>query len=183
VATFRLLLVCGSLRRASANSAALRTAAAIAPDGVDCRVYEGLAGLPHFNPDDDAESPPTAAGDLREQIRRSDALLLSTPEYAGDLPGSFKNLLDWTIGDSQAGSIYGKPVAWINTSTRGAVHTHDALRRVLGFAHASIVDAACIETPITPAMVGDDGLIADDGVRKEIARALDALIAFARGTT
>jgi NAD(P)H-dependent FMN reductase len=89
VATFRLLLVCGSLRRASANSAALRTAAAVAPDGVDCCVYEGLAGLPHFNPDDDAESPPAAAADLREQIRRSDALLLSTPEYAGDLPGSF----------------------------------------------------------------------------------------------
>lgn len=44
--------------------------------------------------------------DLRAEIHRSDAVVVSSPEYAGALPGSFKNLLDWTIGDDQPGSMY-----------------------------------------------------------------------------
>jgi NAD(P)H-dependent FMN reductase len=41
-------------------------------------------------------------------------VLFCTPEYAGALPGSFENLLDWTVG---GGEMYRKPVAWINAST------------------------------------------------------------------
>ena len=40
-------------------------------------------------------------------------MLFSTPEYAGALPGSFKNLLDWTVG---GGETYGMPVGWVNVS-------------------------------------------------------------------
>ena len=56
-------------------------------------------------------------------------MLFSTPEYAGALPGSFKNLLDWTVGDDQPGSMNGKPVAWVNVSPRGAEHAHESLPR------------------------------------------------------
>ena len=118
----RLLLVCGSLREASTNSAVVRTAAALG--GVDAVVYHGLAGLPHFNPDHEGPPLPAAVEDLRSAIHAADALLFCAPEYAGALPGSFKNLLDWTIGDDQPGSIYEKPVAWINASPRGAKGAH-----------------------------------------------------------
>jgi chromate reductase len=77
-------------------------------------VFDGMALLPHFNPDDDTEPLPAPVADLRARIAAADAVLFSTPEYAGALPGSFKNLLDWTIG---GGEIYQKPVAWINVST------------------------------------------------------------------
>ncbi len=93
-------------------------------------------------------------------------MVFSTPEYAGALPGSFKNLLDWTIGDDQPGSIYHKPVGWINASPRGAVHAHESLRRVLEYATATIVDTACVESPVTSAMIGDDGCIADPSARE-----------------
>ena len=107
----RILLVSGSLRSNSTNRAVLRTAQVGARD-VTTVLYDELAHLPHFNPDDDADPLPVAAAALREQVRDADTLLFSTPEYAGGLPGSFKNLLDWSIGDAQAGSIYEKPVAW-----------------------------------------------------------------------
>lgn len=111
----RILLVSGSLRAGSTNTALLRTAQAVAPDGTATGLYAALAELPHFNPDDDHEGDPVhpAVADLRAQIAAADALLLSTPEYAGALPGSFKNLLEWTVGD---GGTYGKPVAWLNAS-------------------------------------------------------------------
>jgi NAD(P)H-dependent FMN reductase len=123
----RILLISGSLRAASVNTAVLRTAAALADDGVRATLYCGLDRLPHFNPDDDPEGGPVAApmADLRRRPCEADAVLLCTPEYAGALPGSFKNLLDWTVG---GGETYGKPFAWINASSRpiptpAAAHT------------------------------------------------------------
>ena len=47
----RILAVSGSLRAASSNTALLRTARALAPENVEVVLYEGLAALPHFNPD------------------------------------------------------------------------------------------------------------------------------------
>ena len=57
----RVLLVSGSTRRGSANTAALATTATVAPDGVTTVSYDGLAGLPAFNPDDDGDRLPAAA--------------------------------------------------------------------------------------------------------------------------
>ncbi|MGH4015240.1 MAG: NADPH-dependent FMN reductase [Pseudonocardiaceae bacterium] len=89
--------------------------------------------LPAFNPDDDHEPLHPAVADLRRQIA-ADALLFCTPEYAGALPGSFKNLLDWTVGGSE---IYGKPVCWINASSvaapTGGADAHASLAKVLGY--------------------------------------------------
>ena len=97
-----LLLVSGSLRAGSTNAAVLRTAAALAPDGVETVLYGGMAELPHFNPDDDAEGQPLhpAVAAMRDAVARADALLVCTPEYAGALPGALKNLLEWTVGDA-----------------------------------------------------------------------------------
>jgi NAD(P)H-dependent FMN reductase len=173
----RILLVSGSLRRRSTSSAVLRTARAVASDDLVTVLYEGLAALPHFNPDDDVVPLDAAVLALRAEIRAADAMLLSTPEYAGALPGSFKNMLDWSIGDGEVGSIYEKPVAWLNTSPRRAPDAHESLRKVLGYAHATVVEGACVEIPVTSALVGEDALIADASTRAAIAASLGALSA------
>jgi NAD(P)H-dependent FMN reductase len=172
-----IVLISGSLRRGSTNTAALRTAHAARVPDVRTVLYEGLGDLPHFNPDDDAAPLHPAVASLREAIRAADAVVFSTPEYAGALPGSFKNLLDWTVGDDQAGSIYRKPVAWINASPRGAANAHDELRTVLGYVGATVVEGACVHVPITSAMVDDGGLIADAATRDDVARAVRSLAA------
>ena len=171
----RILLVSGSLRTRSINTAALRTIIAIAPDEVDAMLYERMADLPQFNPDHDHDPLDPAVADLRATIGAAGAVLFSTPEYAGALPGSFKNLLDWTIGDAQAGSIYEKPVAWINPSPHGAVNAVRSLRTVLAYAHAEIVEDACADIPIAPAALGDDGLVADAAIRDRLAAVLATL--------
>jgi NAD(P)H-dependent FMN reductase len=173
-----VLLVSGSLRAGSTNTALLRTARAVAPDDITTVLYEGMAALPHFNPDDDAEGAQVhpAVTELRAQIAAADALLFSTPEYAGALPGSFKNLLEWTVGDA---GTYRKPVAFINTSgpaaPTGAADAHDSLRKVLGYVHADIVEEACVRIPVARDAVGPDGLIADPAIRERIVGALVAL--------
>src|SRR5262245_4488015 len=176
---FRVLLISGSLRRMSTNTAALRTAMAVAPDGVEALLYDGMRALPHFDPDLDVDPLPPAAAALRGAVRNADALLFSTPEYDGALPGSFKNVLDWTIGDDQPGSIYEKPVGWINASPRGAVNAHESLRLVLGYAHATIVEAACVDVPLQHADISADGLVGDAAAHQRIASALAELAAAA----
>lgn len=66
----------------------------LAPADSAAILYRGLSALPAFNPDDDHEPVPVAVAELRGQISHADAVVFSTPEYAGTLPGSLKNLLD-----------------------------------------------------------------------------------------
>jgi len=180
----RILLISGSLRAGSTNTAALRTAAEVAPEGIATVLYEGMAALPHFNPDDDSEGARVhrAVAALRAAIHAADALLLSTPEYAGALPGSFKNLLEWTVGDA---STYRKPVAWVNAAggaaPTGAADAHASLRKVLGYVHAEIVEDACVRIPVPRNAIGEDGLIADKAIRHALAESLDTLAAHVAG--
>jgi NAD(P)H-dependent FMN reductase len=90
------------------------------------------------------------------------------------MPGSFKNLLDWTVG---GGETYEMPVAWVNTSPRGATLTHESLRHVLGYTHSDIVEGACAQVPVTRDAVGADGLVDDPRVRAALAASLTALAA------
>jgi chromate reductase, NAD(P)H dehydrogenase (quinone) len=174
----KVLLVSGSLRAESVNSAVLRTAAALAGDRIRTTLYEGMGTLPHFNPDDDPEGGPVpaAVADLRRRLADADAVLFCTPEYAGSLPGSFKNLLDWTVG---GGETYGKPVAWINASSRAdpdaGSGAHEALRAVLGYTGADIAAAACRRIQVPRTALGADGVITDAAIREEVAMSLRTL--------
>jgi chromate reductase, NAD(P)H dehydrogenase (quinone) len=168
----RILLVSGSTRGGSTNTATLRTAQAVAPSWASTVLYEGLASLPAFNPDDDHDPLHPAVAQLRQQT--ADAVVFCTPEYAGALPGSFKNLLDWTVG---GGEIYGKPVAWINVAAQGrGADAQASLAKVLGYVGAAVVEPACRRLPVARAVVGPDGVITDEGVRSVVAEVIGALV-------
>jgi NAD(P)H-dependent FMN reductase len=135
----RVLCFSGSLRQRSANTAALQAARALAPTGLELVLYEGLAGLPPFNPDVEAMAVPPAALALREAVGQADALLVACPEYAHGVPGAFKNLLDWLVGSLE---FPGKPVALLNASGRGAHHAQDALVEILQTMSARVLGGA-----------------------------------------
>jgi chromate reductase, NAD(P)H dehydrogenase (quinone) len=156
----------------------LRTASVLAPDGVVATLYGGMGMLPHFNPDDDREEAPVhpAVAELRAAVAAADALLVCTPEYAGALPGAFKNLLEWTVGD---GSTYRKPIAWINAAgpaaPTGAADAHQSLRKVLAYVHADVVEGACVRIEVTREMIGARGTLNEPAAREAIADALRTL--------
>jgi chromate reductase, NAD(P)H dehydrogenase (quinone) len=176
----RVVLISGSLRGGSTNTATLRTLQEIAPAGVDARLYEGMAALPHFSPDDDREGEAVhpAVADLRGAIAEAHAVVICTPEYAGALPGALKSLLEWTVGD---GGLSGKPVAWLNVAgpaaPTGGADAHTSLAKVLNYVGADVVDAACTRIPVVRAQVGDDGLVADGDIRSALGAATGALVA------
>jgi NAD(P)H-dependent FMN reductase len=172
-----VLLIGGSLRSGSTCGAALVTARALTPRGATATIYDGLSRLPHFNPDVEAEAPPAPVLDLRAQLAAADAVMFSTPEYAGSLPGSFKNLLDWSVGEG----LHDKPVGWINPSAHGgAKKTYEVLRIVLGYVNADVVEAACIEAPIRRDAIAANGETTDASAREHIGSAMRALVEHAR---
>ena len=170
----RILLVSGSTRGGSTNTAALRTAREVAPDGVTAVLYEGLADLPAFNPDDDYPPLPRIVARLRQEIAAADGVLFCTPEYAGALPGSFKNLLDWTVGGTE---MSGKPVAWLNVAAEGrGLNAHASLAIVLAYVGAVVVEEACAAVPVPREAVGPEGLVVDGPVRRAIADVVRGLV-------
>ena len=107
----RILAICGSLRRHSTNRALLLAVQKQAPEGTKVAIFESIRDLPHFDPDldgedRDPEDRPDAVLRLRRELAASDALLISTPEYAHGLPGSLKNALDWLVSSPV---VIGKP--------------------------------------------------------------------------
>lgn len=128
-----------------------------------------------FNSDDDKAPLPAPVAQLRTEIAAADAVLFCTPEYAGTLPGSLKNLLDWTVG---GGEMYGKPVGWINVAAAGRGEGACAsLRSVLGYVGAVVMEEACARLPLGREMIGDDGLLATGLVRDALPSVLAAIAA------
>jgi NAD(P)H-dependent FMN reductase len=172
----KILLICGSSRAGSVNAAVLNTVQHISPPQVETRSFQGLTSLPHFNPDDDAHPLNHHVTELRKAIRESDGILFCTPEYAGGLPGSFKNLLDWTVGGTEMNM---KAVGWINAASHASPargeDAHASLRKVLGYVGASIVEPACLRLPIRRQEIGLEGLVDEPNIRLQIAATITAL--------
>src|SRR4051794_34681857 len=139
----RMLLVCGSTRAGSSNLAVLQAVAELDLDGLEPELFDGLIALPAFVP---GQLPlPSSVTDLLARITAADAVLFSTPEYAGGLPGSLKNLLDWTVA---GGELYGKPVAWLDVANPGrGAGARAELATVLGYVGAQLVEEACTYLP------------------------------------
>lgn len=180
-----LLLISGSTRHGSINSAVLTTARAAVPEPWQADLFTGLARLPQFNPDlehpelEDPD-PPSTVAEMRRRIGDADALLFSTPECAGTMPGALKNLLEWTIGDTV---MSGKPVGWINPSAapRRAADTYATLATVLSYTGPTVIDDACRDIPVFQRRLRADGSLDDPPTRQLIGAAARALTASVRG--
>lgn len=167
----RILAISGSLRSASSNTAVLNAAQLLAPAGMELVLYEGLGGLPHFDPDLDQAEPPPPVRALRHQIGRCDGLLISSPEYAHGVPGALKNALDWLVASAE---FPGKPVALINASAH-ARHAPAQLRETLSVMGARLIELACITLPLPGANVDALAIVAQAGLSSRLQQALKAL--------
>jgi NAD(P)H-dependent FMN reductase len=139
VTGIRILLISGSTRDGSSNTRALAALHLLAHPGLTTEFYDGLRTLSAFVP---AGVQPPEVDELLDRISACDAVVFSTPEYAGGLQGTLKNLLDWTVG---GGQLYGKPVAWLDVANSGrGAGARAQLRTVLGYVGTWIVDSACV---------------------------------------
>ena len=173
----RVLGISGSLRAASYNTALLRAAAELAPANVEIELYQDLEALPPYNEDRDTDAPPAGVQSLRDRIASADAVVFSTPEFNGTMPGQLKHAVDWASRPyGKDSALWGKPVAVVGASVTdyGAVWAQDHLRKALGIASARVLDT---ELPVSraPERFDEDGVLVDLEIRDRLIEIIASL--------
>ncbi|MDB6110513.1 MAG: NADPH-dependent reductase [Pedosphaera sp.] len=167
----QIVTLCGSLRARSLNRAVLRAYARLAPPELAFVHCEQIGALPHFNPDLDGETPPPEVSVFRGFLAKADALVLSTPEYAHGLPGSFNNALDWLVSDP---GFVGKPVVILHAE-RGSTWALDSLREVLKTMSAKILEPASVLLPFGTIQLDEEAILAREDLRRLLLGSLEHL--------
>jgi chromate reductase, NAD(P)H dehydrogenase (quinone) len=157
--TVRILAISGSLRKESYNTALIRALVNLAPSDIDVVVFDELQHIPLFNPDRENENI-SAVIKLKTEINKSNALIISSPEYAHGIAGVLKNALDWLVSGEEFPYI---PVALTNTSPR-ATHAQLALREVITTMSGNIIEEASISVPLLGTDLDENGIISDDKI-------------------
>lgn len=161
--TIHILAISGSLRQVSSNTALLQAAISLSPETVEMKLYDGLGDLPHFNPDLEPTEP-LSVTDLRAQVKWSDGLVISTPEYAHGVPGVLKNALDWLVSGEE---FIGKPIALFNASPR-AIHAQASLTEIVKTMTGRIVPEAAITVSLLGKKMDVAGIVADQEISGEL---------------
>lgn len=105
-------------------------------------------------------------------VRRSDGLIVSSPEYARGYPGTLKNAFDWLL---QTDAYIDKPFMLLGASDRSTV-ARDSLTTVLITMSGLHIEAASITVPL----LGNDNtpneILADTGVKDLLVGSLDTSV-------
>lgn len=150
----KILAISGSLRANSSNTTILRAVIKLTPDNIEIKLYEGLGKLPHFNPDLDNDNPPEAILSLRNELNEADGVMICTPEYAHNIPGSLKNLLDWNVSTCL---LSNKPVAVIATGE----YAQQSLLETLRLIEAKAEEKTTLLIPYSQSRIDAEGNIKD----------------------
>ena len=167
----RVLAISGSLRSASSNSALVNAAMRLAPAGVEVSVFNGLAAIPPFNPDQDTPEAPIAVAALRAAVDACHAILISSPEYAHGVSGVLKNALDWLVS---SGELTDKPIALINASSR-ATHAHASLLETLTTMTGRVISDASITIALNGPALDAKGITDNGQLSTLLTSAIDVL--------
>jgi chromate reductase len=177
----RVLGFAGSLRRGSLNRGLLRAAQEVAPPGMEIESYD-LGTIPLYNYDIEERGDPQPVADFKEAIRRSEALLVSTPEYQQGIPGVLKNALDWASRPAGRSVMQGKPVAIMGASPgfTGTARAQTQLRQVLTYTRNLVVLQPEVLVGRAHEKFDGEGRLTDARAREFVRKLLDELWALAR---
>jgi len=170
-----ILGISGSLRQGSLNTAALRSCAALLPDGVTFSLAD-LAAVPLYNEDLRVQGLPLSVQQLREQIKAADAIVIATPEHNYSFPGVLKNAIDWASRPPEQ-PFDGKPIALIG-ATPGGLGTSRAqyqLRQVFIYLNGHVLNRPEVMISAAPSKFDADGKLVDETTTENLRKLLTAL--------
>ena len=174
MATYKIAILVGSLRKDSINRKIAKSICAMREDNLDCEMVE-IGDLPLYNQDyDTAAQQPEQYVRFRDQVRAADGVLFVTPEYNRSVPGVLKNAID--VGSRPYGhSVFDKKPAAIVTASPGAIGGFGAnhhLRQSCVFLNMPMM----LQPEAYLGNVTDDSFDADghlkDGPLKDVVRKL-----------
>ena len=92
-----IIVICGSLRKASFNAALARALPSLAPPGLALRPAPAWDKFPVYNADiQNSTGFPADVIAWCDAIRAADGVIIVSPEYNWSIPGGLKNAIDWS---------------------------------------------------------------------------------------
>jgi len=178
----KILGVSGSLRKGSFNSALLRAAVQLMPEGVQLEIGS-IAGIPLYDGDlEAAQGIPPAVDSLKKKIVESQGLLLVTPEYNNSIPGVFKNAIDWlSRPSSDIAKVFGdRPVGVIGASPGGfgTILAQNAWLPVLRTLGTRPFFGGRLQVSRAGNVFNPAGELADEAIRGQLAKYLAGFVSF-----
>lgn len=171
--SIKVLGICGSLRRNSANMGLLRFAKANAPEGMQIDIAD-LSNVPFYN--SDITEKPESVKTLISKIEQADALLLACPEYNYTMAPALKNALDWASREPENKILSGKPVALMGAG--GGMGTSRAqyhLRQSCVCLNMHPLNRPEVFCNAFTDSFDKDGNIVDEKIQKLVVKQLEAL--------
>lgn len=166
----RILCLSGSLRKASYNTALVNAVRELAPPDIEVTIFDDMGLMPLFNPDLEGASLPVV-DELQNELKKSDGLMIASPEYAHGISGVLKNALDWLVSGEEFPYI---PVALFNTSPR-ASHAQAALREVIKTMSGNIIEKASISLPLLGSNYDANDIVNHPEIPHVIVKAIHSL--------
>jgi chromate reductase len=179
----KVLGISGSLRKKSFNTAILRAARELAPDGMQIHM-RGLEDIPLYNDDLREAGYPGPVLAFRREIADADAVLIATPEYNYSIPGVLKNAIDWASRPPDQ-PFEGKPVAIMGASPGrlGTARAQYHLRQCFVFLDSLVLNRPEVMVGSAHTVIDDRGRLNDESTREHVAKLLEALGAWTRRLT
>jgi len=175
-----ILMICGSLRKASYNRMLMRALPALAPTGMQLKEAPPYDKFAFYNADLHADGkfpePVTAFADA---IRGADGVIFVTPEYNYTIPGALKNAVDW-VSRLKDQPFKEKPVA-IQSATQGPLgggRMQYHLRTMLVFLNAFAFNTPEIFVGLAQNKFSDKGELTDEATKDFIKRQLEGFAKF-----
>ncbi len=176
--TLTVLGMSGSLRKGSFNTAALRAAGELMPEGMVLETAD-LRPLPHYDDDVRLQGYPPVVQHFRDRIKAADAILFVTPEYNYSVSGVLKNAIDWASRPPDQPFNW-KPCAIISASGSllGGVRAQYHLRHMCVSLNCFPLNAPQVYITEAPKKFDAEGKLVDQAARDVIRQLLVELKSF-----
>jgi len=170
-----LMGISGSLRSSSFNTALLRAAQELMPEGMGMEIYD-LAPIPMYDQDlvKDGKFPEPVEA-MRRKMTESDGLMIATPEYNFSVPGVLKNALDWASRPPDS-PLEGKPAAIMGATSGnfGTVRAQMHLRQVLLYSNTHTLRKPEVLVMNAAEKFDGNGRLVDETTRDFLRQMLEA---------
>ena len=166
-----IFAIIGSAGKDSSNLKLVTKIAEQTKDIFDFIIFDNLSGLPHFNPELSIGQTPKEIVNFRQEIEKSDAILICTPEYIFSIPSGLKNAIEWCVSTT----VFSKKPTGLITASASGQKGHEELQLIMKTVEADFNNETQLLIEGIKGKINDNGIISDPKTENELINFITGL--------